>query len=189
MSLYTVIDQRAFKVLRSVASDFQPFAPIDTIGANRIQMDGQKLGVDGLEASYRIINKWMGRVYVYTWKWSLSDDSAMPEHVIKCKYSGKMGGGKRMVQFTAKHDSALLRRLNQDQEILALCNAIDYESLELRYSPEQKCWHVEMKPNYGDFIWILFPPVRYARKPGQQEMEATMQLIKRLAKRIRQSTK
>ncbi|RNB84533.1 hypothetical protein EDM56_20690 [Brevibacillus fluminis] len=187
MGLYTVIDQRAFRVLRSVATDFEPFAPIDAASHNRIHLDGHKLGVDGLEASYRIINKWMGRVYVYTWKWSLPDDSVQSDIVIKCKYSGKMGS--RVAQFVSKQDSALLQRLNRDKEILALCNAIDYEAIELRYSREERRWHVEMKPNYGDFIWILFPPVRYARKPKQQEMDDTMRLIKRFAQKIKQSIK
>ncbi len=187
MGLYTVIDQRAFKVLRSVATDFEPFAPIGVASNNRIQLDGHKLGVESLEATYRIINKWMGRIYVYTWKWSLPDDSVMADVVIKCKYSGKMGS--RVAQFTSKQDSALLQRLNQDHEILALCHSIDYEAIELRYSCKEQRWYVEMKPNYGDFIWILFPPVRYARRPKQQEMDDTMRLVKRLAQKIKQQTK
>lgn len=184
MGLYTVIDHRAFRALHTIATGFQPFAAIQSMISNQVELNGAKLGVEQLRASYKIINKWMGRVYIYTWSWSLHDDSPQEDIVIKCKYSGKMGG-KRTVRFVSKQQTPLLDALNQDKQIMQLCHSVDYESIELRYSRPDQCWHIEMRPNYGDYIWILLPPVRYVRKPKQEEMEDTMQLIKKLARRIK----
>ncbi|WNF03460.1 hypothetical protein [Brevibacillus borstelensis] len=91
----------------------------------------------------------------------------------------------RQVRFFSKSHAPLVEWLNQDKRIKELCNSIDYELLELRYSSREQRWKVEMRPNYGDFIWILLPPVKYARKPKPQEIQDTMSLIKRLAKLIK----
>lgn len=184
MGIYTVIDNRAWKVLRTVAGDFQSFASIDSVEENHIRLNGTKLGVAQLSASYRIINKWMGRVYVYTWTWSLPDDSVQDDLFISCKYKSSKSALKE-VQFVSKQSSPLLQTLNNDKVIKQLCNSIDYEAIEIRYSREKKEWQVEMRPNYGDFIWILMPPVKYARRPKQQEIQDTMRLIKRIAQLLK----
>ncbi|MDF2681715.1 MAG: hypothetical protein K0R47_2905 [Brevibacillus sp.] len=188
MGIYSVIDHRAWKVLQMVAADFGPFAAIKEVSENQIRLDGGKLGVDDLQASYRVINKWMGRVYVYTWTWALSDH-ALPEDIeITCRYSGKMGAMKD-IQFVSKQTSPILHSLNRDKMIQQLCTSVDYESIRLSYSKTEGRWRVEMRPNYGDFIWILLPPVKYARRPKQQEINDTVALINRLTKVIAQSSK
>lgn len=184
MGLYTVIDHRAFKTLHLIAGEFQSYAPIGNVSNGRIQLDGSRIGVEELSASYKIINKWMGRVYIYTWMWTLHDKGPEEDLVIKCEFSVKMKTG-RQVRFFSKSHAPLVEWLNQDKRIKELCNSIDYELLELRYSSREQRWRVEMRPNYGDFIWILLPPVKYARKPKPQEIQDTMSLIKRLAKLIK----
>ncbi|MED1795358.1 hypothetical protein [Brevibacillus nitrificans] len=188
MGIYSVIDHRAWKVLQNVAADFSSFAAIEGISNNRIKLDGGKLGIVDLQASYRIINKWMGRVYVYTWSWALPDPSLPDDMKITCRYTGTWKSPKT-VQFVSKQPSPLLEALNRDEKIQKLCQTVDYEAIELSYSKREGRWQVEMRPNYGDFIWILLPPVRYARRPKQQEITDTMTLINRLTKLITQRSK
>ncbi|WNC14857.1 hypothetical protein [Brevibacillus brevis] len=187
MGIYSVIDNRAWKVLRTVAADFCSFAVIEHVSDNRIQLDGGKLGVDDLQASYRVINKWMGRVYVYTWTWSFSDPTPAADMEITCKYSGKTGA--KTVRFVSKQSAPILEAFNGDRKVQRLCQTVDYESIRLNYSKEEGRWRVTMRPNYGDYIWILLPPVKYARRPNQQEIQDTMALIHRIRKLIEQFSK
>ncbi|MED0669700.1 hypothetical protein P4S95_05615 [Aneurinibacillus aneurinilyticus] len=54
--------------------------------------------------------------------------------------------------------------------------------MHIKYVEEKQSWCVEMRPNYGDFIWILLPPVFYSRRPNKKEVESTIQLIAQLSK-------
>ncbi len=180
MGIYAAIDNRAWKMLNIVANEFQSFTPISSVSANRIVFDGSKLGVERLTASYNLINKWMGRVYIYTWTWSLPDDKPVQDMTIRLTYAGKLNGNRKEIRFVSKQATPLLDRLNSDKLIDELCNEVDYERVELRYSIAEKMWHVQMRPNYGDFIWILLPPVKYARRPKTSETTSTMNLMKQL---------
>ncbi|MED4730994.1 hypothetical protein P9597_23255 [Aneurinibacillus migulanus] len=183
MGVYSAIDNRAAKTLSAVAQEFEAGIPIRTCAEGKVMFGGEKLGVQHLTASYKVISKWMGRVYVYTWQFFLVDVSFPSNALITLKYSGKIGG-RKSARFVSKSADVkhIIEKLNQDKKIKEICERIDFETIHIKYIEEKQSWCVEMRPNYGDFIWILLPPVFYSRRPNKKEVESTIQLIGQLSK-------
>lgn len=185
MGLYTVIDNRAWKALSIVANDFKSIAPITSVSKNRIEGNGTNLGVEGLCASYEVNNRWMGRVYIFRWQCNIPDSKPTEDIKISLKYKGKIGENKKPY-FSSKHPLPLIERLNQDSVIRKICQSIDFELFTLKYSKQDQVWSLEIRPNYGDFVWILLPPVRYMRRPSKAEVELTVKLIRQVSKYIKE---
>ncbi|MED1469913.1 hypothetical protein [Bacillus salipaludis] len=178
MGFYSIVDNRAWTSLKVVTEEFKKFSPIKNRENNRIDLDGAKFGISSWYSSYKIVNKWMGRVYHFKWNCIIEDQKPNQEYSIKLKYGGLISG--KEPQFYGKNCDSLIKLLNREQELRDICRTIDFEKLELTYSTKEKAWRLEFWPNYGDFIWILIPPVRYFRKPNADEIEKTMRLVKKI---------
>ncbi|MEK3797476.1 hypothetical protein MHI18_04295 [Peribacillus sp. FSL H8-0477] len=74
--------------------------------------------------------------------------------------------------------------MNNNNEIIDICHIIDFEKIEIYYNQENQNWLVDFSPNYGDYITVLIPPIFYARKPNQEEVKGTVQLINLLGQYI-----
>ncbi|MNH43230.1 hypothetical protein D3C79_1050810 [compost metagenome] len=51
----------------------------------------------------------------------------------------------------------------------------------IRYHAVAKTCEVELSPNYGDFVWMLIPPVKYGRQPTPAEVDSTVLLIQHIS--------
>ncbi|MGM9986258.1 MAG: hypothetical protein ACI35O_03415, partial [Bacillaceae bacterium] len=71
----------------------------------------------------------------------------------------------------------LCKQLEEHKNWEQIKSAIDFEKLELRYNEQKSAWEVTIWPNFGDYIWILIPPVRYYRKPLQAEKNGMNKLL------------
>lgn len=182
MGLYSLVDNRAWKALHLVADDFKPFASVTAKRQNLVELDGCRLGVKDISASYAVTNKWMGRIYVFRWQCRIPDKKPANNLKIALKYSGSWG--KRDARFVSKSASSLADCFNKDQKLMEICRTIDFERLEMQYSVEEQAWRLEVRPNYGDFIWMLIPPVRYMRRPKEAEIRQTAELIASIGRHI-----
>lgn len=182
MGFYSLVDNRAWKALHLVADDFKSFASVTAKKHNFVEMDGCRMGVKDMSASYAVTNKWMGRIYVFRWQCRIPDAKSANNLKIVLKYSGSWG--KRDARFFSKSSSSLVDSLNSDQKLMEICRTIDFERLEIQYSAAEKAWRLEVRPNYGDFIWMLIPPVRYMRRPKEPEIKQTVELIRSISRHI-----
>lgn len=183
MGVYSIVDNRAWKSLMLVTEEFKNYSAINKRENNKIDLDAKKYGIQTMYTSYKVINKWMGRVYHFKWNCVIEDRKPANNHSILLKYGGNLFG-KREPHFHSKTIPKLIELLNRDKELMDICTTIDFEKLELKYSKEENAWNIEFWPNYGDFIWILVPPVRYFRKPNSQEITKTIQLIQKIGSLI-----
>lgn len=177
MGIYSIIDNRAWNSLKLVTDQFNTYTTVTRTDINRIELDAEKIGIKSMYSSYKVMNKWMGRVYIFKWHCFIEDSTPPHNQSMKLQYRGKLFGEK-IPEFTSNNELAI--KLNKDPEIMKICKAIDFEKLELSYSKRDKGWNIEIWPNYGDFIWMLIPPVRYFRKPNDVEIQQTIQLVQRI---------
>lgn len=177
MGIYSIIDNRAWNSLKLVTDQFNSYTTVTRTDINRIELDAEKIGIGTMYSSYKVMNKWMGRVYIFKWHCFIEDSKPASNYSMKLQYKGKLFGNK-VPMFTSTH--LLASRLNEDTEIMKICKTIDFEKLELSYSKSGNGWNIEIWPNYGDFIWMLIPPIRYFRKPNAEEIRQTIQLVQRI---------
>lgn len=183
MGIYSIIDNRAWNSLKIVTEEFNNFSPIKTRENNHIDLDSERYGILKMYTSYKVINKWMGRVYHFRWNCVIHDQRPESNQSIQLVYGGAFG--KKEPNFKSSTSRSLVNLLNTDKEVLDICRSIDFEKLEIIYSKKEGVWQIEFWPNYGDFIWILIPPIRYFRKPSLHEVEKTALLIQKINKMIK----
>jgi len=184
MGFYSIVDNRAWNSLMIVTEEFKRYSTIKKRENNRIDLDAKEHGILSIYTSYKVMNKWMGRVYHFKWNCVIEDRKPDSDHSIQLRYGGNLFG-KREPQFHSKTNVALSKLLNQDKELMEICTTIDFEKLELKYSKKDNTWDIEFWPNYGDFIWILIPPVRYFRKPNSEEITKTIRFIQKMSSLIK----
>ncbi|WP_042348047.1 hypothetical protein [Bacillus massiliigorillae] len=188
MGIYSIVDSRAYNSLNMVVNEFNQSIPKKSFRNQQVELDGQKLGLEKMKASYKTINKWMGRIYIFRWNFSIKDCKPTQDITISLKYSGDiLSKRKSKPSFTSNQNDYLSAILNKDEDILSICQKNDFEKLTLSYSKKDNMWTIEVWPNYGDFIWILIPPIRYCRRPNQTEIEMTIQLFKKIGQYISRS--
>ncbi|MFS0784337.1 hypothetical protein [Bacillus sp. 1P06AnD] len=182
MGIYSIVNQRASANLGRTTDLFKQQMPIYSADKDAVRMDGSKFGFEHVSAFYKVINKWMGRIYILQWHFSMKSSHQFEDQLITLSYSGKKRGKvDGFPSFRSKQNHSLCMELNKDKELLAICKLGDYEKLSLSYSKKENRWTVQLWPNYGEFIWILIPPIRYYRKPEAKEVEQTKQLFNKLA--------
>lgn len=179
MGIYSIIDNRAWHSLGIVTDEFKTYTAVTRKEINRIELDVENLGIKSMHSSYKVMNKWMGRIYIFKWSCMIEDYKTASNVTIKLQYKGKLSSTKEP-QFFSSSSNPLVSLLNHDQELIEICRAIDFEKLELIYSKKDNTWNIEIWPNYGDFIWMLIPPVRYFRKPNAEEIHKTIKLVQRI---------
>ncbi|MFD0619806.1 hypothetical protein ACFQZR_20255 [Paenibacillus sp. GCM10027629] len=181
MGVYSIVDRRANRALNQIVEKFQAMIPILHAEDNAIELDGSQYGMDSMKAYHNMINKWMGRVYIYTWEFSLPGISLASDARIKLHYRGSTRGQNQAQFLLVSGDSVLADLLNGDPELIQLCNKMDVDQMELKYNRTSQRWTVRIAPNYGDFIWVLIPPMSYARKPTAEEASNTVRCMELLA--------
>lgn len=184
MGFYSIVDHRADNSLFLVSSEFKTFSAIKERQYNKVRLAYNK--VDELYTSHKIINKWMGRVYIFKIN-AVVQAQFTQDMVIKLTY--KREKGSNQPKFISRYSSDLLDQLNANKAILNICREIDFEKLELKFNAEERKWEIEIWPNYGDFIWMLIPPLRYMRKPNNEEVANTFKMISHLTDVLKKSTK
>lgn len=181
MGVYSIVDRRANRALNLIVEKFQSLMPIRSTAYNSIEFDGSQYGMESMKAYHNITNKWMGRVYVYTWEFTIPGISLAADAKIKLQYRGSLRG-QQQAQFKQVSGAGnLVDLLNGDMELIQLCNTLDFEQITLKYNRISQKWTVRMMPNYGDFIWVLIPPMSYARIPSSEEARSTIRFMELMA--------
>jgi len=181
MGLYSIVDSRADNSLFLVSNDFQDFSSVISRSYNKVELNCSKTGLNELYTTYKIINKWMGRVYIFKIYGTINHPYT-EDIWVSLKYKGNFKSSTPV--FFSRKSNPLLEILNMDKEIINICKAIDLEKLEIKFDCQNNKWSIEIWPNFGDYIWMLIPPLRYMRRPSQIEVQQTYELMKRLSKMI-----
>ncbi|GGA28247.1 hypothetical protein [Psychrobacillus lasiicapitis] len=179
MGIYSLVDNRADHSLNIVTSDFQKYCQIENREYNNIELNGRNIGLYKLHTSYKIINKWMGRIYIFGIHGVIDSTINSRDFTISLKYRGKFKEKKPF--FQSKENASFAKKFNQDTELIEICKEVDFEKLVIQYVEKRKQWTIEIWPNFGDFIWMLIPPLRYMRRPSNVEIENVNRLMKTLA--------
>lgn len=179
MGIYSIVDNRADNTLHVVSNDFKKHYKIKKRTYNNIELSGDKLGLHRLYTSYKIINKWMGRIYVFRIYGEINCPIKDNNFLVSLKYKGKIGDKKPV--FQSQDNRLLAECLNMDKELMEICKKVDFEKLEMKYTKEYGRWEIEIWPNFGDFIWMLIPPLRYMRRPNSEEIENINKLLTKLS--------
>ena len=176
MGVYSIIDARADHSLFIVSNDFNVFSTVKERTYNKVELLPNKANLNELYTTYKIINKWMGRIYIF--KIHGSFEHTYKEDVkIQLQYKGKFS--KSAPSFTSNNET-IASIFNNNKEIMRVCEGIDFEKLEIVYSARENKWSFEIWPNYGDFIWMLIPPMRYMRRPNVEEVKMTSEIIDKI---------
>ncbi|MGE7601666.1 hypothetical protein ACQKL5_04080 [Peribacillus sp. NPDC097675] len=183
MGFYSFIDKRAERALVDITNIFQNNIPIISKEKNEILFDGSQYGAIQLKAYHRKINKLMGLVYIYTWRLEWQG-LPLSEHIkLQLNYASGFRKNPQFVSSSGHQELADI--LNNNKEIIDICHLIDFEKIEIYFNQENQNWLVDFAPNYGDYITVLIPPIFYARKPNQEEVKGTVQLINLIGKYIK----
>ena len=178
MGIYSLVDNRADHSLHVIAKDLEKHYKIQNRNYNKIELSGEKLGLSKLYTSYKILNKWMGRIYIFGIYGVINCPLEGENFTVKLNYKGKIG--KEEPLFQSKDNSLLAETLNHDKELMEISKELDFEKLVIKYSKDNKSCQIEIWPNFGDFIWMLIPPLRYMRRPSSKEIENINKLLKKL---------
>ncbi|WP_442112107.1 hypothetical protein [Pseudomonas sp. NUPR-001] len=189
MDLYSVIDRRAQHMLQDTVSRFGEYMAPEAAGSARAVLGvDHRLAADGLVLEHRLSSKLIGRIYTCRWRWKVAVDLGGTPLTLRLNYRG-WKPSTRTAKFVGPSDcSALLQQLNSHAVLLPLCVAMELGGLSIQYHPAEKCCEVVLTPNYGDFVWMLLPPVKYARQPTPAEVDSTVMLIQHLSLLLHAST-
>jgi len=179
MGIYSLVDSRADNSLYVVTNTFNNYYSITNRTYNNIELKDEQLNLYKLYTSYKIINKWMGRIYIFGIRGVINCPTGCNDFTISLKYKGKMRDKNPL--FQSQDNASLADRLNKDKELIEICKTIDFEKLVIKYLEKHKHWEIEMMPNFGDFIWMLIPPLRYMRRPNNVEIESINKLMRKMS--------
>ncbi|MCR8644431.1 hypothetical protein NV379_17390 [Paenibacillus sp. N1-5-1-14] len=184
MGIYSLVDKRASRALDQIVQPFESILPIVSQEGRTVVLDGSRYGFPHVKAYHKLVNKWMGRIYLYTWEYTLPGISHESDIGIKLQYRGSMRTGSKPSFSLITGDTTLDQMLNQDEALLKLCSQMDFQRMEIQYKKSTNEWNVQIAPNYGDFMWVLIPPVSYSRKPNADEVNNTIQTLRIIAEYI-----
>ncbi|NBF01739.1 hypothetical protein GV819_05495 [Pseudomonas sp. Fl5BN2] len=188
MNLYAAIDRHAQQALQCTAGRFdaylkqrcseQPYC---------LESHGHKLAADNLSLRQQLASKLFGRIYSLSWNWSVPMDLGQCSMDIHLAYRG-WRRKTRQALFVGKNcPPRMLDMLNHSEVLRPLCLAMELGGLEIRYRAQERRCEAMLRPNYGDFIWLLMPPLKYIRQPSVAEVDSTMLLIHELSTLLRNS--
>lgn len=188
MNLYAAIDRHALQALQGTARCFDAYLKQrQSPRPYCLESHGHKLAADDLSLQQQLASKLLGRVYSLHWIWSVPMDLGQSAMNIQLRYRG-WRRDRRQALFVGKEcPEQLLKALNRNPVLLPLCLAMDVGGISIRYRTDERCCEVVLRPNYGDFIWLLLPPLKYMRQPSAAEVDSTMLLIHELSTLLRNS--
>ncbi|QYX48735.1 hypothetical protein K3F43_04310 [Pseudomonas tussilaginis] len=182
MDLYSIIDRRAQQMLRDTVSRFDQYMGYDGAeGVRAVSALDHCLAANDLVLEHRLSSKVIGRIYTCRWRWKVAVDLGAASMVIRLRYRG-WKPSSRTASFVGNPGSRGLRdQLSASAVVLPLCVAMELGGLCIRYHAVDKTCEVELSPNYGDFVWMLIPPVKYGRQPTPAEVDSTVLLIQHIS--------
>lgn len=185
MDLYSVVDKRAMAFLRNTADRFEFFRwAVGSDGVLNFSETGLQSSVSDLTLAFRLSSKLVGRVYSFEWRWGVPADFGDEARKVTLKFDG-WKRKTRKTRFDGGESSGdLASKLNDSEKIISLCSAMELIGLEINYRPDAKVCEVVCYPSYGDYIWLLIPPVRYASHPTNAEIDGTILLIEELSRLV-----
>ena len=182
MDLYSIIDRRAQQMLRDTVSRFDPYMAHDGgEGVRAVSGLDHRLAADDLVLEHRLSSKLIGRIYTCRWRWRVAVDLGAVSQVIRLRYRGWKPSSRTASFVGQRGNSALCDQLNASAVVLPLCTAMELGGLSIHYHAAEKTCEVVLSPNYGDFVWMLIPPVKYGRQPTPAEVDSTVLLIQQLS--------
>lgn len=181
MDLYAVIDRRAQQTLCDTVTRFGQYMGHEADDTTRaVSGRDHRLAAQELVLEHRLSSKLIGRIYTSRWRWKVAVDLGDSAMTVRLRYQGWKPSSRTAKFVGPVHSLALLARLNACAVVLPLCTAMELGGLSIHYRPADKACEVVLNPNYGDFIWMLIPPVKYARQPTPAEVDSTMLLIQHI---------
>ncbi|MCW2271548.1 hypothetical protein D3C77_14950 [compost metagenome] len=182
MDLYSIIDRRAQQMLRDTVSRFAPYMAHDVADSERaVSVLDHRLGADDLVLEHRLSSKVIGRIYTCRWRWKVAVDLGATAMMIRLRYRGWKPSTRTASFVVDRGRQAVCDRLNASAVVLPLCMAMELGGLSIHYHPADKTCEVVLSPNYGDFVWMLIPPVKYGRQPTPAEVDSTVLLIQQIS--------
>ncbi|MDD2058564.1 hypothetical protein N5D52_21800 [Pseudomonas sp. GD03860] len=178
MDLYSIIDRRAQQMLRDTVSRFGQYMAQDVgDGLRAVSGLDHRLAADDLVLEHRLSSKVIGRIYTCRWRWKVAVDLGPTAMRIHLRYRGWKPSSRTASFVGDRNSTALCDPLNASAVVLPLCKAMELGGLSIHYHPTDKTCEVVLSPNYGDFVWMLIPPVKYGRQPTPAEVDSTVLLI------------
>lgn len=186
MDLYSVIDRHAQKALQATAACFGAYLR-HRDGGGHLCLEGyeHKLAASNLVLAQQLSSKLFGRVYSCGWHWQVPVDLGERSMRIRLSYLGWRLENRRAAFVGDGCPQPILDALNAHDELLSLCVAMDLAGITIRYHPQSKRCDLSLQPNYGYFIWLLIPPVKYVRQPTPTEVDSTVLIIDELSRLFR----
>lgn len=190
MNLYAAIDRRALQALQCTAGRFGAYLKHRSSDQpNCLESHGHNLAADDLSLRQQLSSKLFGRIYSLSWSWNVPMSLGRNSMDIHLTYRGWRRQTRQALFVSKNCPTQLLDLLNHSEVLRPLCLAMELGGLEIRYRAQERCCAVILRPNYGDFIWLLMPPLKYIRQPSEAEVDSTMLLIHELSILLRNSTK
>ncbi|HBO7171445.1 TPA: hypothetical protein L4935_000301 [Pseudomonas aeruginosa] len=181
MDLYAAVDRRAQLALNVTAQRFSAYlrscsdeAPVGF---------ENRLAAERLRLEQTLSSKLFGRIYTCWWRWTTPADFGERDMRIALRFKGWRRAHRRAVFVGAPGFACDI--FNASDVVLQLCAALDIGGLAIDYRAAQRRCRLSLRPNYGDYIWLLIPPVKYVRQPNAAEVDSTALLIHELSRLCR----
>jgi hypothetical protein len=125
--------------------------------------------------------KFLGGVYKSVLEADFEVDPELaPSAPLTLRYAGTFAKGAP--SFSAPDGAGALReRLNADGKLMDTLAVQDLESMTLEPGPEPGTVRMRLTPIGGSFVWMLFPPVKYAVKLPARHAQAMVDAVARLS--------
>ncbi|AZD86862.1 hypothetical protein M5C90_24435 [Pseudomonas chlororaphis subsp. piscium] len=179
MDFFSAIDRHAQKALGDTATRFEAYIKHRSSGRHLEGYD-HKLAAERLVLEQTLSSKLFGRIYTCNWRWQVPVDLGEQAMHLRLRYLGWRMASRKPA-FVGHCPAPLLEVLNSSEVLLALCTAMDLGGITIDYRAPDKHYVVTLRPNYGDFVWLLIPPLRYVRQPSVAEVGSTVLLIHELS--------
>ncbi|WP_025806340.1 hypothetical protein [Pseudomonas chlororaphis] len=179
MDFFSAIDRHAQKALGETATRFKAYIRHRS-GGHHLEGYGHKLAAKNLILEQTLSSKLFGRIYTCNWRWQVPVDLGEQDMHLHLRYLGWRMASRKPA-FVGRCPVTLLEVLNSNEVLRGLCAAMDLGGITIDYRVPDKHYEVTLRPNYGDFVWLLIPPMKYVRQPSVAEVGSTVLLIHELS--------
>jgi len=184
MDFYTAIDRRAQQALNATVQRFSAY--LKPRGDTRAPAEFEnRLAAEQLCLEQTLSSKLFGRIYTCWWRWTTSADFGEQDMRIALRFQG-WRRANRKATFVGAPDVVCVA-FNRTDVIGQLCTALDIGALVIDYRAAQRRCSFALRPSYGDYIWLLIPPMKYVRQPSAAEVDGTVMLIHELSRLCRRN--
>lgn len=179
MDFYAAIDRRAQRALNATALRFAAYLR-PHISSPAPAAFEHRQAVEQLRLEQTLSSKLFGRIYTCHWRWASPADFGEQDWRIALRFQG-WHQAHRKAAFVGAPDT-VCDVFNTNDVVLQLCTALDIGGLVIDYRAAHRRCSISLRPNYGDYIWLLIPPLKYVRQPNMAEVESTALLIYELSR-------